>query len=64
MAAAALRFVLDHQQVSCVIPGFRNARQVEENLAAARVAPFRSNELERLARFYVERIASNIKGDL
>ena len=60
MAAAALRFVLDHQQVSCVIPGFRNARQVEENLAAARVAPFRSNELERLARFYVERIASNI----
>lgn len=63
MATAALRFVLDHPQVSCVIPGFKNARQVEENLAAAHVAHFRADELERLARFYAERTAPNIKGD-
>src|SRR3989440_1700601 len=37
MAAAELRFVLDQPQVSAAIPGFKSARQVEENLAAAAV---------------------------
>lgn len=64
MAAAALRFVLDHPQVSCVIPGFRDVRQVEQNLAAARVAPFRREELRRLAGFFAERVRPHIKGDL
>ena len=35
LAAMALQFVLAHPRVACVIPGFRNARQVQCNLAAA-----------------------------
>lgn len=34
LAAVALRFVLAHPQVACVIPGFRNEAQVTCNLAA------------------------------
>lgn len=34
LAAAALRYVLNHPNVACVIPGFRNERQVACNLGA------------------------------
>jgi aryl-alcohol dehydrogenase-like predicted oxidoreductase len=34
LASVALRYVLDHPRVACVIPGFRDARQVACNLAA------------------------------
>jgi aryl-alcohol dehydrogenase-like predicted oxidoreductase len=36
LAAVALRFLLAHEQVACVIPGFRNLAQVECNLGAAK----------------------------
>ena len=64
MAAAALRFVLDQPQVSAAIPGFKSARQVEENLAAAAAPAFSSAELERLASFYRDRVRPHIRGDL
>jgi myo-inositol catabolism protein IolS len=35
LAAVALRYVLNHANVACVIPGFRNERQVAINLGAA-----------------------------
>jgi aryl-alcohol dehydrogenase-like predicted oxidoreductase len=35
LAAVALRYVLNHPNVACVIPGFRNERQVLCNLGAA-----------------------------
>ena len=47
MAQAALRFVLDHPGVSCVIAGARNRRQVEENAGAADMPPLTDAELER-----------------
>jgi len=34
LAAVAQRYVLNHPNVACVIPGFRNERQVACNLAA------------------------------
>ena len=64
MAAAALRFVLDQPQVSAAIPGFKSARQVEENLDAASVPAFSPAELERLASFYRDRVRPHIRGDL
>jgi aryl-alcohol dehydrogenase-like predicted oxidoreductase len=36
LAQAALQFTLAHPAVTTVIPGARNARQVEANLGAAR----------------------------
>jgi len=32
LAGVALRYVLKHPNVACVIPGFRNERQVANNL--------------------------------
>ena len=47
MAQAALRFVLDHPGVSCVIAGARNRRQVEENADTVEMPPLTDAELER-----------------
>lgn len=47
MAQAALRFVLDHPGVSCVIAGARNRRQVEENADTVEMPPLTDVELER-----------------
>jgi aryl-alcohol dehydrogenase-like predicted oxidoreductase len=35
LAAVALQYILGHSSVSCVIPGFRNARQAKCNVAGA-----------------------------
>jgi aryl-alcohol dehydrogenase-like predicted oxidoreductase len=35
LASMALNYVLAHERVACVIPGFRNARQAQCNVAAA-----------------------------
>ena len=47
MAQAAIRFVLDHPGVSCVISGAKNRRQAEENAAASALAPISEAELAR-----------------
>lgn len=45
MTQAALRFVLDHPGVSCVIAGAKSRQQVEENAAAAALPPLSAAEL-------------------
>ncbi|EES74579.1 oxidoreductase, aldo/keto reductase family protein [Paenibacillus sp. oral taxon 786 str. D14] len=62
MARAAMRWILDQPEVSCVIPGFRNVRQVEDNLGAIDVPSFSKEELERLALFYQNEVAQHIRG--
>jgi aryl-alcohol dehydrogenase-like predicted oxidoreductase len=47
MAQAALRFVLDHPGVSCVIAGAKNRRQIEENAAASDLPALAEGELAR-----------------
>ncbi|WP_059041540.1 aldo/keto reductase [Paenibacillus rubinfantis] len=62
MARAAMRWILDQPQVTCVIPGFRNVRQVEDNLGAIDVPSFSEEELKRLAHFYQNEVAQHIRG--
>ncbi|WP_068783969.1 aldo/keto reductase [Paenibacillus phocaensis] len=62
MARAAMRWILDQPEVTCVIPGFRNVRQVEDNLGAIDVPSFSADELKRLALFYQEEVAKHIRG--
>jgi len=45
LARAALQYVLGHDNVACVIPGFRNQRQVETNLSAA-APPLTAEDLD------------------
>ena len=47
MPQAALRFVLQHPGVSCVIAGAKNRQQIEENAAAGVVPAIEGNELKR-----------------
>jgi aryl-alcohol dehydrogenase-like predicted oxidoreductase len=62
MASAALRWILDNEDITCVIPGFKNVQQVRQNLEAADVRPFTAEELERLRTFYREQVAEHIRG--
>ncbi len=47
MTQAALRFVLDHPGVSCVIAGAKNRQQVEQNTAASNLPPLTAAEVAR-----------------
>lgn len=62
MTHAALRWILDFPEITCVIPGFKNVAQVEDNLAAQQTPPFSSEERERLRSFYSEKVHGRIRG--
>ncbi|MBN2163470.1 MAG: aldo/keto reductase [Pontiellaceae bacterium] len=56
LAAVALRYVLNHQNVACVIPGFRNDRQMLCNLGAL------SLELNDDDMAFVDRLFGHFQG--
>jgi aryl-alcohol dehydrogenase-like predicted oxidoreductase len=56
MANLALRWILDHQAVSCVIPGARNEQQVVQNVGASKLPPLNPNQATALAKLYDEKI--------
>ncbi|SIS80763.1 aldo/keto reductase [Alicyclobacillus vulcanalis] len=62
MTRAALRWILDNEAVTCAIPGFKNRRQVEDNLAAIDVPSFSAEERARLRRFYEDEVLPHIRG--
>lgn len=62
MTRASLRWILDHEEVTCVIPGFKTAKQVEDNLEAVNVPSFSKEEKERLEQFYKTEVHSFIRG--
>ncbi|MGN7942578.1 aldo/keto reductase [Virgibacillus sp. 6R] len=62
MTRAALRWILDHEEITTVIPGFKTVKQVEDNLQATAVPAFSKDERKRLADFYQQEIHPNIRG--
>jgi aryl-alcohol dehydrogenase-like predicted oxidoreductase len=62
MTRAALRWILDNPNVTCVIPGFKNVAQVEDNLGALAVPSFTGAEQERLRDFYAQDVHEHIRG--
>jgi aryl-alcohol dehydrogenase-like predicted oxidoreductase len=62
MAKAALRWILDQEEISCVIPGFKTEKQVEDNLAAQKVPPFTEEEQQKLRDFYQNEVFPHIRG--
>jgi aryl-alcohol dehydrogenase-like predicted oxidoreductase len=62
MTRAALRWILDHEAVSTVIPGFKTVKQVEDNLQALNVPAFNSEEMKQLKAFYQLNVHQNIRG--
>jgi aryl-alcohol dehydrogenase-like predicted oxidoreductase len=62
MTHASLRWLLDFPEITCVIPGFKSVRQVEDNLGALGVASFTPEEKSRLRAFYAEKVHPFIRG--
>lgn len=62
MASAALRWILDQQEVTCVIPGFKNIQQIDSNLQALEARTFSQEEQEKLRTFYEEKVEHLIHG--
>lgn len=62
MARASMRWILDHPEVSCVIPGFRTTSQIEDNLGTLDVPSFNTSEQARLRTFYEEHVKDHIRG--
>jgi aryl-alcohol dehydrogenase-like predicted oxidoreductase len=57
MAQMALRWILDHAEVSTVIPGARRPARVSENDAVSELPPLPPELHERLAAIYRARVA-------
>ena len=62
MAQWALRWILDFDSVSTVIPGASKVSQVEGNAAASSLDPLGSEMHEQLASFYESSIKEHIRG--
>lgn len=62
MAAWALRWCLDFDAVTTVIPGARNPQQALANVAAAALPPLGAEAHAKLAAFYANEISAHIRG--
>jgi aryl-alcohol dehydrogenase-like predicted oxidoreductase len=58
MANFALGWILDHEAVSCVIPGARNEQQVIQNVGASDLPPLNSEQRKALAALYDAKISA------
>ncbi|MBN1950082.1 MAG: aldo/keto reductase [Bacteroidales bacterium] len=56
LAPLALRWILMHPEVSCIIPGASRPEQVESNLKATDLPDLDAEQLERIRAIYDERI--------
>ncbi|WP_419803211.1 aldo/keto reductase [Mucilaginibacter sp.] len=62
MAQWAIRWVLDHPQVTTVIPGASKVSQVKSNVAASGLQPLSAATHKKLRRLYDEEIQGAIRG--
>lgn len=62
MAQMALRWILDFEAVSVVIPGARNTAQVAGNAAASDLPPLGPDLHRRLSEFYAQNVEAFIRG--
>ncbi|SFL88000.1 Predicted oxidoreductase [Salibacterium qingdaonense] len=63
MTRGALKWILEHEEVTCVIPGFKSVEQVEDNLQAEDSASYTEEEMQKLRRMYEEDVLPFIKGN-
>jgi aryl-alcohol dehydrogenase-like predicted oxidoreductase len=62
MAQMALRWILDHPEVSVVIPGASSPQQVQANVSAAALPPLAPELHAALAGVYRENVREHIRG--
>lgn len=62
MAQMSLRWILDHEAVTVVIPGASSPGQARANAAISALPPLDKNLHGALARFYRDRVRGHIRG--
>ena len=62
MTRAALKWILEHDEISCVIPGFKTVAQVEDNLQTENLSAYTKEEIQKIATFYQEEVRGEIMG--
>lgn len=62
MATEAIRWILDHPEVTTVIPGATRVSQVESNVAASAVSPLGVEIHQRLRELYDDEVRPQIRG--
>jgi len=62
LAQKALRWILDHEAISTVIPGAKNSTQVDDHLAASAMAPLSDQAHQNLSELYASNIDSSVRG--
>ncbi|HEY1593595.1 MAG TPA: aldo/keto reductase [Solirubrobacteraceae bacterium] len=60
LAQFALRWVIDQEGVSTVIPGARNVEQMEQNVSAAATAPLRQDQVDGVRDVYDRLIREHV----
>lgn len=58
----AIRWILDHPEITTVIPGATRVSQVESNMAASELSPLSSETHQKLSTLYKQEILPNIRG--
>ncbi|WP_162012942.1 aldo/keto reductase [Streptococcus sp. S784/96/1] len=62
LATASLKWLLQQEGITAVIPGFKSIQQVDNNLESLKNLPFTTAELKKLSEFYWEEVHSHIRG--
>lgn len=62
MVELALRWILDHDAVSCIIPGASAPNQVIANAGASTLPPLPLALHEELYRFYMDKVHHHVRG--
>lgn len=62
MAQMAIRWILDHEAVSVVIPGASSAAQAKENAAVSDLPPLEATLHQELAGLYRDEVRPHIRG--
>jgi aryl-alcohol dehydrogenase-like predicted oxidoreductase len=62
MAGMSLRWILDHEAVTAVIPGASSPAQARANAAAAALSPLSAEVHAGLSAFYREKVREHIRG--
>lgn len=62
MAEWALRWCLDFEAVSVIIPGAKNPEQARTNVRASALAPLSATQHVKLAAYYERNVAAHIRG--
>tara|TARA_R110002050_G_scaffold223338_1_gene359102 strand:+ start:8979 stop:10022 length:1044 start_codon:yes stop_codon:yes gene_type:complete len=62
MAQFSQRWILDHNAISCIIPGASSASQIDSNCSVSDLEPLSSSIHETLKTFYKNEIHQHIRG--